>query len=83
MTLIEMTRGEGEVAIVRLEWAVDWQAYGWILPTIAAPLDLTRDGIGAMDKPELLELLEAHGWDGDKRLGVDKLREALIGIVFI
>lgn len=49
----------------------------------AAPLDLTREGIADMDKADLLDLLESHGWDGDKRLGVDKLREALIGIVFV
>lgn len=46
-------------------------------------LDLTPDGVAAMDKPELLKLLEARGWDGDKRLGPEKLREALAAIVFI
>lgn len=43
----------------------------------------TREGIAAMGKDELLELLDAHGWDGDKRLGVEKLRDALTEIMFI
>lgn len=45
--------------------------------------DLTREGIAAMEKPELLEWLDAHGWGGDKRLGVEKLREALTAAVFV
>lgn len=49
----------------------------------ADAIDLTREGIAAMEKPELLDLLDAHGWDGDKRLGVDKLRDAMTAIVFV
>ena len=33
-----------------------------------------------MEKPELLEWLVARGWDGDRRLGVDKLREAALAL---
>lgn len=43
----------------------------------------TREAIAAMDKAEVLEWLEAHGWDGDKRLGVEKLRDALTAIMFV
>jgi len=43
----------------------------------------TRETIAAMDKAELLEWLEAHGWDGDKRLGVEKLRDALTAAMFV
>ena len=43
----------------------------------------TREAIAAMDKAEVLEWLDAHGWDGDKRLGVEKLRDALTAIMFV
>ena len=46
-------------------------------------LDLTPDGLGALSKVEIVELLEAHGAEVDKRLGVEKLRDALRKIVFI
>lgn len=49
----------------------------------SAPPDLTREGVAAMDKADLLDLLDAHGWDGDKRLGVERLREALTEIMFV
>lgn len=51
-------------------------------PAQQPALDLTPEAIAAMEKPELVELLEAHGAEFDKRLGVEKLREALTGIVF-
>ena len=43
----------------------------------------TRETIATMDKAEVLEWLDAHGWDGDKRLGVEKLRDALTAIMFV
>jgi hypothetical protein len=52
-------------------------------PAPPEQIDLTREGIAVMEKPDLLAVLEAHGWDGDKRLGVEKLREALTAIVFV
>lgn len=54
-------------------------------PADAEPItnDLTREAIADMDKAEVLEWLDAHGWDGDKRLGVEKLRDALVAIVFV
>lgn len=51
--------------------------------TEAPKLDLTREGIAEMDKAEVIELLEAHGADPDKRTGVEKLREQLIALVFV
>lgn len=45
--------------------------------------ELTRESIAELDKAELLDLLDAHGWDGDKRLGVDKLRAELTAIMFV
>lgn len=45
--------------------------------------DFTREGIAKMDKADVLDLLEAHGWDGNKRLGVDKLRAELVAIMFV
>jgi hypothetical protein len=81
-----MTRPDGAIADVRPDWVAEWQALGWTVESAASDgsgLDLTREGIAAMGKPELLELLEAHGWNGDKRLGVEKLRQILTEIVFI
>lgn len=55
-------------------------------PDGAAPITNeapTREAIAAMSKSELLEWLDAHGWDGDKRLGVEKLRDALTAIMFV
>lgn len=45
--------------------------------------EFTRESIAAMNKADVLDLLDMHGWDGDKRLGVDKLRAALIDIMFV
>ncbi len=81
MTDLIRVKRDDDTADIRLDWLDEWASQGWAVE--ATPLDLTREGIAAMEKPELLELLEAHGWDGDKRLGVDKLREALTGIVFV
>lgn len=44
---------------------------------------VTREEISAMAKPDVIELLEAHGVEFDKRAGVDKLRALLIGIMFV
>lgn len=60
--------------------AVDAVPSGAMPITNEAP---TREAIATMDKAEVLEWLDAHGWDGDKRLGVEKLRDALIGIMFV
>lgn len=46
-------------------------------------LDLTREGIAAMDKAELVDLLEAHGVTPDKRKGQAALAADLIAVVFI
>ena len=81
--LVEMTRGEDETAIVRSEWVEEWKAMGWSVLGGNAALDLTREGIAEMDKAEVVELLEAHGADPDKRTGVEKLREQLIELVFV
>lgn len=45
--------------------------------------EFDRDAIAALEKADVLDLLDMHGWDGDKRLGVDKLRAALIDIMFV
>lgn len=45
--------------------------------------EFDRDAIAAMDKADVLDLLNMHGWTGDKRLGVDKLRAELIAIMFV
>lgn len=37
--------------------------------------------LGRMDKAALLDALAKHGWDGDKRLGADKLRAELAAIL--
>ena len=50
----------------------------------AAPsLDLTREGIDAMDKDTLIGLLEAHGVTADKRKGAATLAEELKTVVFV
>ena len=46
-------------------------------------LDLTAEGIDAMDKETLVELLEAHGVDVDKRKGATTLAGELKAVVFI
>lgn len=43
----------------------------------------TREDIAAMGKADVLELLDLHGWAGDKRLGVDKLRAELAALMFV
>ena len=48
----------------------------------APSLDLTPEGIDAMDKETLVELLEAHGVDVDKRKGVATLAGELKAVVF-
>jgi hypothetical protein len=47
--IVEMIRGESEVALVRPEWVEDWKGLGWalkgegIVPAAATPLD--ADGL--------------------------------------
>lgn len=50
---------------------------------VRRPIDLTPEGIDAMDKAALVELLEAHGADVDKRKGRDTLAADLKAVVFI
>ncbi len=73
--LIRVTRGD-DVADIRPEWLEQWRGWGWAEPVSA----LSRDQISTMERATVLELLEARGWAGDKRLAVEKLREALIDI---
>lgn len=49
----------------------------------AEPEIQADDDIATMSKADLLDLLEQHGWDGDKRLGVDKLREIAAAVMFV
>lgn len=43
---------------------------------------ITRESIEAMERADLLAALDARNWDGDKRLGAEKLRVELANIVF-
>jgi len=47
-----------------------------------AALDLTREGIAAMSKADVVELLQAHGATVDGRKGVATLRDELTAIMF-
>jgi hypothetical protein len=47
-----------------------------------AALDLTRDGIDAMSKADVVELLQAHGATVDGRKSVATLRDELTKIMF-
>ena len=49
----------------------------------APSLDLTAEGIDAMDKDTLVELLEAHGADVDRRKGAATLAGELKSLVFV
>ena len=49
----------------------------------APSLDLTPEGIDAMNKDTLVELLEAHGVDVDRRKGAATLAGELKAVVFI
>ena len=49
----------------------------------APSLDLTPEGIDAMDKETLIGVLEAHGVTADKRKGAATLAEELKTVVFI
>lgn len=55
---------------------------GYKAPSPAPSLDLTPEGIDAMDKEALVELLEAHGVDVDKRKGAATLAGELKAVVF-
>jgi len=52
-------------------------------PVKAEPLDLTPEGIDAMDKAALVDLLEAHGVAVDKRKGVATLAAELKEVVLL
>ncbi len=52
-------------------------------PVAPKPLDLTPEGIDAMDKAAIIELMEAHGMTADKRKGRDTLADELKAVVFI
>ena len=53
-------------------------------PKPTAPVtDFTREGVAAMDKADVVELIEAHGGKADGRKSVERLREELIEIMFI
>ncbi len=45
-------------------------------------LDLTPEVIAAMSKPDVVELLQAHGATVDGRKGVATLRDELTAIMF-
>jgi hypothetical protein len=45
--------------------------------------EITREAIAEMDKDGLIEVLETHGVDVDKRTGEEKLREMAIQTIFI
>lgn len=49
----------------------------------AVALDLTPEGIDDMAKPDVIEMLEAHGVSPDGRRGVDFLRDELKKVVFV
>lgn len=49
-----------------------------------APTPLpTREDIATMPKAEVIEWLEAHGAEVDKRTGEEKLRAALLSVLFV
>ena len=48
-----------------------------------APDDLTREGIAKMPKSDVLELLAAHGIEGDSKAPVTELRTQLIALMFV
>lgn len=43
----------------------------------------TPGDIAAMDKPEVIEWIEAHGGKADRRKGVDTLRDELTAMMFV
>lgn len=77
--------GLGETVSVLANWteeeAVRYETAGLVLSGEAEPV--TREDINAMEKPELIELLEAHGADVDKRKGEDALRELAVATLFV
>lgn len=47
------------------------------------PDEFTREDIAAMSKADVIDLLEMHGAEFDKRAGVAKLREQLTAVMFM
>ncbi|WP_406646871.1 hypothetical protein QEZ52_00320 [Aliisedimentitalea scapharcae] len=62
-----------------------WEENGWIVEVEdkKPSLETTRESIAEMGKAEMIELLEAHGVEVNKRLGEEKLREQALSVVFI
>ena len=56
---------------------------GFVPAKPSPELDLTAEGIDAMDKDTLVELLEALGADVDRRKGAATLAGELKSLVFI
>jgi hypothetical protein len=60
--IVEMIRGESEVALVRPEWVEDWKGLGWalkgegIVPAAATPLDADGLKVGKGTDDELVKL---------------------------
>ena len=81
---VNVTRDD-ERARIRVEWLADWQAHGWQAPPEAAPTiapGITREDIAKMPKGDVLDLLAAHGVEGDSKAPVADLRAQLISVVF-
>ena len=77
--------GQAEITIVG-DWPAVKSAYEAIGVKVLGDkpdMDLTREGIDAMDKEALVELLEAHGMDVDKRKGQATLAAELKAVVFV
>jgi len=77
--------GQAEITIVG-DWPAVKSAYEGIGVKVIGDkpeLDLTPEGIDAMNKKTLVELLEAHGVTADKRKGAATLAEELKTVVFV
>ena len=76
--------GQAEITIVG-DWPAVKSAYEAIGVKVMGDkpsLDLTPEGIDGMDKETLVELLEAHGVDVDRRKGAATLAGELKAVVF-
>lgn len=57
--LVTMTRGAGDIAIVRLEWVEEWRGYGYVTQAEAdAPAD--EAAATAPEKPAKAKKMEAE-----------------------
>ena len=90
----EVLFAEAEAALAKLEGKDPRAAVAALLDPLGVvapepddansePEGLTRETVSAMDKPELLELLRAHGASPDGRASVDRLREEALALVFV